>query len=106
MITLFVMTYRALSDAPKSQTEFYKSLFSVLTSRHDKTKPGYKRQLSCKLNETQLQGVFEEFCYLTGNKAKLILSYSEAIEVIERCLANQKIIDSRPLAKVINQARN
>ena len=70
MITLFVMTYRALSEAPKSQTEFYKSLFSVLTSRHDKTKPGYKRQLSCKL------------------------SYSEAIEVIERCLANQKIIDS------------
>lgn len=94
MITLFVMTYRALSEAPKSQTEFYKSLFSVLTSRHDKTKPGYKRQLSCKLNETQLQGVFEEFCYLTGNKDKLILSYSEAIEVIERCLANQKIIDS------------
>ena len=94
MVTLFVMTYRALSDVPKSQSEFYKALFSVLTSRHDKTKPGYKRQLSCNLNESQLQGVFEEFCYLTGNKDKLILSYSEAIEVIERCLANQKIIDS------------
>ena len=91
MVTLFVMTYRALSDIPKSQSEFYKALFSVLTSRHDKTKPGYKRQLSCNLNESQLQGVFEEFCYLTGNKNKLILSYDEAIEIIEKCLVNQKI---------------
>lgn len=90
MVTLFVMTYRALSDIPKSQSEFYKALFSVLTSRHDKTKPGYKRQLSCNLNESQLQGIFEEFCYLTGNKSKLILSYDEAIEIIEKCLANQK----------------
>lgn len=94
MVTLFVMTYRALSDIPKSQTEFYKALFSVLTSRHDKTKPGYKRQLSCDLNETQLQGVFEEFCYLTGNKDKLILSYDESIEIINKCLVNQKIKDS------------
>lgn len=94
MVTLFVMTYRALSDIPKSQTEFYKALFSVLTSRHDKTKPGYKRQLSCNLNETQLQGVFEEFCYLTGNKDKLILSYDESIEIINKCLVNQKIKDS------------
>ncbi|MFP3454581.1 hypothetical protein R0K30_23565, partial [Bacillus sp. SIMBA_154] len=77
----------------KSQTEFYKALFSVLTSRHDKTKPGYKRQLSCDLNETQLQGVFEEFCYLTGNKDKLILSYDESIEIINKCLVNQKIKD-------------
>lgn len=91
MVTLFVMTYRALSDIPKSQSEFYKALFSVLTSRHDKTKPDYKRQLSCNLNESQLQGVFEEFCYLTGNKNKLILSYDEAIEIIEKCLVNQKI---------------
>lgn len=94
MVTLFVMTYRALSDVPKSQSEFYKALFSVLTSRHDKTKPGYKRQLSCNLNETQLQGVFEEFCYLTGNKDKLILSYDESIEIINKCLVNQKIEDS------------
>ena len=90
MVTLFVMTYRALSDVPKSQSEFYKALFSVLTSRHDKTKPGYKRQLSSNLNESQLQGVFEEFCYITGNKGKLILSYDEAIEIIEKCLVNQK----------------
>lgn len=94
MVTLFVMTYRALSDIPESQTEFYKALFSVLTSRHDKTKPGYKRELSCNLNESQLQGVFEEFCYLTGNKDKLILSYSEAIEIIEKCLVNQKTENS------------
>ncbi|MFT5119846.1 MAG: putative NACHT family NTPase [Psychrobacter glaciei] len=94
MVTLFVMTYRALSDIPESQTEFYKALFSVLTSRHDKTKPGYKRELSCNLNESQLQGVFEEFCYLTGNKDKLILSYSEAIEIIKKCLVNQKIENS------------
>lgn len=94
MVTLFVTTYRALSDIPESQTEFYKALFSVLTSRHDKTKPGYKRELSCNLNESQLQGVFEEFCYLTGNKDKLILSYSEAIEIIEKCLVNQKTENS------------
>lgn len=94
MVTLFVMTYRALSEIPESQSDFYKSLFSVLTSRHDKTKPGYKRQLSSKLNESQLQSLFEEFCFFTGNKAQLILDYPEAIEIIKKCLKNQKIEDN------------
>ncbi|MBF4490458.1 NACHT domain-containing protein [Psychrobacter sp. N25K4-3-2] len=94
MVTLFVMTYRALSEIPESQSDFYKSLFSVLTSRHDKTKPGYKRQLSSNLNEAQLQSVFEEFCFFTGNSNKLILDYPEAIEIIKKCLHNQKISDN------------
>jgi len=94
MVTLFVMTYRALSEIPESQSDFYKSLFSVLTSRHDKTKPGYKRQLSSNLNEAQLQSVFEEFCFFTGNSNKLVLDYPEAIEIIKKCLHNQKISDN------------
>lgn len=94
MVTLFVMTYRALSEIPESQSDFYRSLFSVLTSRHDKTKPGYKRQLSSNLNEAQLQSVFEEFCFFTGNSNKLVLDYSEAIEIIMKCLNNQKISDN------------
>lgn len=90
MVTLFVMKYRASLEIPENPGEFYQELFSVLISRHDKTKPGFKRQLNSNLSETQLQEVFEEFCYLTGNKRKLVFSHVEAVEIIETCLSKKK----------------
>ena len=91
MVTLFVMNYRSNLEIPKNQSEFYKELFSVLISRHDKTKPGYKRPLNSGLSETELQKIFEQFCFVTSNNDKLILKYTESIDFIEKCLESQKI---------------
>jgi hypothetical protein len=91
MVTLFVMRYRASLEIPNNQNEFYQELFSVLISRHDKTKPGYKRGLSSNLTETQLQEVFEEFCFNTCNKDKLVFSHAEVIRFIDECLKRQRM---------------
>lgn len=91
MVTLYVMIYRALSEAPKTQSDFYKNIFSILSTRHDKTKPGYKREFNSQLGETKLQKIFEEFCYLSVKEDKLVFSYPEATDIIDTCIRNQNI---------------
>ena len=91
MVTLFIMNYRSNLEIPTNQSEFYKELFSVLISRHDKTKPGYKRPLNSGISETDLQKVFEHFCFITNNDNKILLTYAESINVIETCLEKQNI---------------
>jgi len=68
MVTLYVMIYRASSELPKTQSEFYKNIFSILSTRHDKTKPGYKREFNSSLDEVKLQEIFEHFCFTSFRK--------------------------------------
>ncbi|KAA0924758.1 NACHT domain-containing protein [Psychrobacter sp. ANT_H56B] len=91
MVTLYVMIYRALSELPKTQSEFYKNIFSILSTRHDKTKPGYKREFSSKLSESKLQKIFEEFCFMSFKKDELIFSYPRAVEIIDICIKDKDI---------------
>lgn len=94
MVTLFVMNYRGSLEIPTNQHEFYKNLFTILISRHDKTKPGFKRESNSGLNEVQLQEVFEEFCFITFSMDILVFDDSKAIEVLKECLENQNIRDN------------
>lgn len=94
MVTLFVMNYRGSLEIPTNQHEFYKNLFTILISRHDKTKPGFKREANSGLNELELQEVFEEFCFITFSIDVLVFDDSKAIEVIKDCLENQNLSDS------------
>lgn len=94
MVTLFVMNYRGSLEIPTNQHEFYKNLFTILISRHDKTKPGFKREANSSLNEVQLQEVFEEFCFVTFSMNILVFDDNKAIEVIKECLENQNITDN------------
>lgn len=72
MITLFVMTYRAKLIIPDSMSKFYEELFSVLIYKHDRTKPGYKREFRSNLNESELQEWFEILCFISKNDNTLI----------------------------------
>lgn len=94
MVTLFVMNYRGSLEIPTNQHDFYKNLFTILISRHDKTKPGFKREANSSLNEVQLQEIFEEFCFVTFSTDILIFDDSKAIEVIKECLENQNMDDN------------
>lgn len=93
MVTLFVMNYRGSLEIPTNQHDFYKNLFTILISRHDKTKPGFKRETNSSLNEVQLKAVFEEFCFVTFSIDILVFDDSKAIEVIKECLENQNMDD-------------
>jgi len=91
MVTLYVMIYRASSELPKTQSEFYKNIFSILSTRHDKTKPGYKREFNSSLDEVKLQEIFEHFCFISFRKDELIFSYPRVIEIISAYIKNKNI---------------
>ncbi len=91
MVTLYVMIYRASSELPKTQSEFYKNIFSILSTRHDKTKPGYKREFNSSLDELKLQEIFEYFCFTSFRKDELIFSYPRVIEIISAYIKNKNI---------------
>lgn len=104
MVTLFVMHYRSNLEIPSNQYEFYQDLFSVLISRHDKTKPGYERELNSNLSKKQLQKIFEQFCFISFNKDKLVFGNTEVIEIIEKCLDKQNFeADSDKVLKDLSQ---
>lgn len=91
MVTLYVMIYRASSELPKTQSEFYKNIFSILSTRHDKTKPGYKREFNSSLDEVKLQEIFEHFCFTSFRKDELIFSYPRVIEIVSAYIKNKNI---------------
>lgn len=63
MLTLLVKTCGAQQDLPDSLPEFYDSLFNVLSSTHDGTKPGYVRQKATNLGNTDLEKLFCAFSF-------------------------------------------
>ncbi|MBH0086743.1 NACHT domain-containing protein [Psychrobacter sp. SCQQ22] len=94
MVTLFVMQYKATLAIPENQSEFYENLFYSLILRHDNTKAGFRRQLNSGLDVSTLQGLFEEFCFITKNSEKLVLSKPETVRMISDCLTSQEIQNS------------
>lgn len=63
MLTLLVKTCGAQQDLPDTLPEFYDSLFNVLSSTHDGTKPGYIREKATKLGNAELERLFCAFSF-------------------------------------------
>ena len=63
MLTLLVKTCGAQQDLPDTLPEFYDSLFNVLSSTHDGTKPGYTREKATNLGNAELEKLFCAFCF-------------------------------------------
>jgi len=63
MLTLMVKTCGAQQDLPDTLPEFYDSLFNVLSSTHDGTKPGYLRQKATNLGNSDLEKLFCAFSF-------------------------------------------
>lgn len=68
MLTLLVITCGRQQDLPESLPEFYDSLFNVLASTHDGTKPGYIRQKATALSSSDLEKLFSAFCFVSKSK--------------------------------------
>lgn len=63
MLTLLVKTCGAKQDLPDTLPEFYDSLFNVLSSTHDGTKPGYVREKATNLGNAELERLFCAFSF-------------------------------------------
>lgn len=63
MLTLLVLTCGQRQDLPDTLPEFYDSLFNLLSSMHDGTKPGFTRQKATNLSNPELETLFRAFSY-------------------------------------------
>jgi hypothetical protein len=65
MLTLLVLTCGQKQDLPDTLPEFYDSLFNLLSSMHDGTKPGFTRQKATNLSNPELETLFRAFSYVS-----------------------------------------
>jgi len=94
MLTLLVLTCGMQQDLPDTLPEFYDSLFNLLSSMHDGTKPGYVRQKATSLSNLELEALFRAFSFsskeLVGrislNPSQFEQSFQYALKLTEtRC---------------------
>ncbi len=107
MVTLLVLIYKSEQKIPEQLSEFYENLFSLLLSRHDKSKPGYTRERFTHLSERKLQQVFEAFCFITRKNSLSSLSNDDMHESAEEALSiMQASCDSCSFIKDITKVSN
>lgn len=97
MLTLLVLTCGNKQDLPATLPEFYDSLFNILASEHDETKPGYVRQKASSLSNAELELVFKAFCFASKEKyGRITLShkdFSSALEIAMKLTGLKCTID-------------
>lgn len=90
LATLLAISYRAAHRIPLDFSEFYEELFQILMVRHDASKLGWRRQRKTKLNDREIQQVFEAFCFVSRKKKAVSfdrdVAYELARDSITECL--------------------
>lgn len=86
LATLLAISYRAAHKIPLDFSEFYDELFQILLVRHDGAKLGWRRQRKTKLNDREIQQVFEAFCYATRKKQLLTIEKEQAYKIADDSL--------------------
>ncbi|KAB0324982.1 NACHT domain-containing protein [Janthinobacterium sp. PLB04] len=89
LATLLAISYQTAHKIPLDFAEFYDELFQILLVRHDGSKLGWRRQRKTKLNDREIQQIFEAFCFATRRRQTITLdrenAYQFAIESIREC---------------------
>lgn len=65
MLSLLCVVYAQEGDIPSSLPTFYERLFNAVFIKHDNFKPGFNREHFSKLSESNLQKLFDAFCFMT-----------------------------------------
>ena len=69
MLTLVVTACGTRPSLPDTLPDFYDALFGVMVATHDETKPGYIRDKSSNLSNSQLESLFKAFCFISRDEA-------------------------------------
>lgn len=85
LLTLLAIVFKAEQAIPSQFSDFYEKLFHILFTRHDSSKPGFKREKKSKLSEDELEDVFSCFSFLTRQAQNTSLSYSDGISIAKKC---------------------
>ena len=87
LLTLLVIIYKSYNQIPNNLSEFYSKLFEILCFRHDATKPGFSREFLTGLTESELEKLFDAFCFCCMKSQKNSLNRSDAITGIKEAIS-------------------
>lgn len=92
LATLLAISYRAAQRIPLDFAEFYDDLFQILLTRHDGAKLGWRRQRKTKLNDREIQQVFEAFCFATRKRQITAMDKDDVYQLSKQSLENVKLV--------------
>lgn len=81
LLTLLTIVFNAEQTIPSNFSDFYDKLFQILYTRHDASKPGFKRNKRANLSEEKLELAFSTFCFLLRKEDKTSTTRSEALDL-------------------------
>ncbi|MGQ7300615.1 NACHT domain-containing protein [Marinobacter nauticus] len=91
LLTLLTILYKSDQVIPDNLIEFYNKLFYILFTKHDNSKPGFKREILSQLRETRFEELFEHFCFLTRRRQKTLFAIEIAKKFIKESIELSKI---------------
>ena len=84
LLTTMFLVYYYNGFIPEDFCDYYEEAFRVMFYKHDKTKfNNYKREIHSKLSESELQRLFERFCFKTFFRQKYSFKEHELLEYIK-----------------------
>lgn len=95
LATLLAISYRSAQKIPLDFAEFYDELFQILLTRHDASKLGWRRSRKSKLDDRQIQKIFEAFCFATRRKQITSIDREAAFNIAQESIVETSI-DSDP----------
>ncbi|RZG75457.1 NACHT domain-containing protein, partial [Acinetobacter sp. WCHAc060025] len=91
MIGLYVKKFNADFSPPENITSFYRNIFEVVATTHDRTKGGFTRKSSSNLMQDKLEQIFERFCFECYKKDQTAFDKSQIIEILDLTLKKLNI---------------
>lgn len=91
MIGLYIKKFNADFSPPENITSFYKNIFEVVATTHDRTKGGYRRKNISSLPQDKLELIFERFCFECYKQDKTSFEKNEIIKILEGTLSRLNI---------------
>lgn len=102
MVILFIKQYTVGFTVPNHVVDFYKNIFDVVTFTHDRSKGIEKRKSFSSLNQTQLENVFERFCFETFLAKKTVFSKDDFIGLLNKSIEKCKIENFKDYIELID----
>ncbi|WP_296218485.1 NACHT domain-containing protein [Pseudomonas sp. UBA2684] len=91
LATLLAISYRSAQKIPLDFAEFYDDLFQILLIRHDASKLGWRRNRKSKLDDRQVQQIFEAFCFSTRRRQITTIDKEVAYSIAQESIAETSI---------------
>lgn len=97
MIGLYIKKFNIDFSPPENITSFYRNIFEVVATTHDRTKGGFNRKSASSLSQDKLELIFERFCFECYKRDQTVFTKIEFFEILKLTLSRLKIETCSPL---------